>query len=138
MLSDTLVTHEIRNSAGADVGFQRISENGRSTEYAQVGEPLNLPNHFKIQHREVGGGSDKRRQSNVRFDLAVTGISLKQRNCSLSLTLDVPVGDLDSSTPIDTIMAQMMSGLCLTNTTATTVLLNCTGTLAAALKNGTI
>lgn len=58
MLSNTLNTNEVKDAAGTEVEFSRISTNGRSTEYAKVGEVPNAPYRLKVSHQETGSGLD--------------------------------------------------------------------------------
>lgn len=46
MLSNTLVTNEVKNAAGTEVEFQRISTGTRSTEFAATSETPAAPNRL--------------------------------------------------------------------------------------------
>jgi hypothetical protein len=96
MLSNTLVTNEIKDASAAEVEFQRISTNGRSTEYAQITETPIAPHRLKISHLESGTGTAKRRRSVVRFDKTVTGADNLPATISAYTVLDIPVGDIST------------------------------------------
>jgi len=67
MLSNTLVTNEIKDAAATEVEFQRLEQDGRATEFSKVGETPNAPYRLKVSHQEVGTGLDLRRRSRVGF-----------------------------------------------------------------------
>lgn len=135
MLANTLNTNEVKNSAGTEVEFSRISTNGRSTEYAQIAETPNLPHRLKVQHQEIGSGATLRRRSNIRVDKTVAGVSTNPRKITASLTLDYPVGDLSSSAEAKNVVAELMSFLASLGA-STTILYDCTGNGAVCLING--
>lgn len=135
MLSNTLNTNEVKNSAGVKVDFSRLSTNSRSTEFSQIAETPNAPHRLKISHQESGVGSGLRRRSVVRFDKTVVGVSLQPRVVSAYLVLDAPTGDLSADTEIKNVIAEVMS-FCATTGAATTVLFDCTGNGASALAAG--
>lgn len=137
MLSNTLVTNEIKNSAGTEVEFQRLSTNERSTEFAQITETPNLPHRLKVSHQESGSGLTKRRRSVVRFDktVASTVDTTKTATVSAYMVLDAPVGALAANTEFVNVLAEVMS-FCATTGAATTVLFDGTGNGAAALLTG--
>jgi len=135
MLSNTLVTNEVKNAAAAEVEFSRISSTARSTEFSQVAEVPNLPHRLKISHQEIGSGVSLRRRSVVRFDKTIAGASATPRTVSAYVVLDAPVGDLAADTEIKNVIAELMS-FCATTGAATTVLFDCTGNGAAVLVGG--
>ncbi len=135
MLSNTLVTNEIKDAAAAEVEFQRISTNGRSTEYAQITEAFNAPHRLKISHLESGSGVSRRRRSVVRFDKTITGADLLPTTVSAYAVLDIPVGDLSATTEAKNVMAELMS-FCASLGASTTILYDCTGNGAATLVSG--
>jgi len=135
MLSNTLNTNEVKNAAGTEVEFSRISTNGRSTEFAQIAETPNAPHRLKVSHSESGLGSELRRRSMVRFDKVVTGVSTQPRNVGAYLVLDAPIGDLSTSTEIKNVIAELLS-FCASLGASTTILYDCTGNGADALVNG--
>lgn len=137
MLSTLLNTNEIKNSAGVKVDFQRLSTRDRSAVYAQINEPLSLPNRLTVSHLESGTGLKKRRRSVIRFDKTVisTVDSLTPVVISGYTVLDAPVGALLASTELLNVLAQLQSFLSTTGA-ATTVLFDCTGNGANALATG--
>jgi len=137
MLSNTLITNEIKNSVGAEVEFQRLSTDQRSTEFAVINETPNLAHRLKISHQETGAGFSRRRRSMVRFDQVVTsGVdSTKNVTVSAYLVLDAPVGALTTSTKMADVLAEVMS-FCASTGADTTIKYDCTGNGAAALLSG--
>lgn len=135
MLSNTLVTNEVKNAAGTEVEFSRISTTARSTEFAQVAETPNAPHRLKISHQETGSGATARRRSVIRFDKTVTGVSTTPRVVSAYAVLDAPVGDLAASTEIKNVIAELMSFIASLGA-STTILYDGTGNGAVALIEG--
>jgi hypothetical protein len=135
MLSNTLNTNEIKDSAGTEVEFQRLGTNGRSTEYAQITETPIAPHRLKISHLESGTGASKRRRSVVRFDKTVTGADALPTTISAYTVLDIPVGDLSTYTEAKNVLAELMS-FCASLGASTTILYDCTGNGAVCLTSG--
>lgn len=136
MLSNTLVTNEVKKADGTEVEFNRISSGpGRKTEFAQVAEVPNAEHRLKISHLETGSGSAQRRRSMVRFDKDVTGVSGLPVTVSAYAVVDIPTGDLNATTEAKNVLAELMSFLATTGA-ATTVLFDCTGNGALVLVNG--
>jgi len=137
MLSNTLNTNEVKNSAGTEVEFQRISQEERSTEFAQITEQPNLPHRLKISHQESGTGFSRRRRSVVRFDkdVASTVDTTKTVTVSAYMVLDAPLGALTASTELANVCAEVMS-FCASLGASTTILYDCTGNGAATLLSG--
>lgn len=137
MLSNTLNTNEIKNSAGTEVEFTRLSQSDRSTVFAQLSETPSAPHRLTISHQETGSGMKKRRRSLVRFDKTVTsGVdSVTPITVSAYAVLDYPVGASTSSAEAANVLAELMSFLATTGA-ATTVLFDCTGNGARELLNG--
>lgn len=135
MLSNTLVTNEVKNAAGTEVEFGRISTTARSTEFAQVAETPNAPHRLKVSHQESGSGVSLRRRSVVRFDKTVTGVSLVPRVVSAYLVVDLPVGDMATSTESKNVLAEVLS-FCASLGASTTILYDGTGNGAVALIDG--
>jgi hypothetical protein len=137
MLSNTLNTNEIKNSAGTEVEFQRLSTAERSTEFAQITESPAQPHRLKISHQETGSGLTKRRRSLVRFDKVVASTVDTTKTCTVSayMVLDAPIGALATSAEFANVIAEVLS-FCATTGAATTVLFDGTGNGAAALIQG--
>lgn len=137
MLSNTLNTNEIKNAAGTEVEFQRLSTAERSTEFGQITESPSQPHRLKISHQESGSGFAARRRSVVRFDKTVASTVDSTKTCSVSAycVLDAPVGALTANTEFTNVLAELMSFLATTGA-ATTVLFDCTGNGAATLVSG--
>lgn len=135
MLSNTLNTNEIKDRSGTEVEFQRIGQNGRSTEFAQITETPIAPHRLKISHLESGAGTNKRRRSVVRFDKTVTGADSLPVTVSAYAVLDIPVGDLSVYDEAKNVLAELMS-FCASLGASTTILYDCTGNGAVSLVTG--
>lgn len=138
MLSNTLVTNEVKNAAGTEVEFSRISTGpGRKTEFKYSLETPNLEHRLKVSHLETGSGSSGRRRSMVRFDKDVAGVSGLVQTVSAYCVVDIPNGDIADTTEVKNVLAELMSFLATTGA-ATAVLFDCTGNGASVLVNGEI
>jgi len=137
MLSNTLNTNEIKNSAGTEVEFSRLSTVGRSTEFAQIAETPSAPHRMSIAHTEIGTGLKKRRRSVVRIDKTIVSTvdNVTPVTCSAYIVLDSPVGAITTNAEPTNVIAELLS-FCATTGAATTVLFNGTGNGADALLNG--
>lgn len=136
-LANTLVTNEVKDASGTEVEFSRISTNGRTTEFAKVGELPNAPYRLKVSHQETGSGANLVRRSVVRFDKTVTGASLLPRGVGAYMVLTAPVGDLSATTEIKNVIANLMS-FCASLGASTTILYDCTGNGASVLVDGSL
>jgi hypothetical protein len=137
MLSNTLNTNEIKNSAGTEVEFSRLSTSDRSTVFAQIAETPSLPHRLSIQHSETGSGIKKRRRSVVRFDkTTLSGVdAVTPITTSAYLVLDFPVGGAASAVEATHVMAELLS-FCASLGASTTILYDGTGNGATALLQG--
>jgi len=136
MLANTLNTNEIKNTAGTEVEFARRSNpTANATEFVQVNETYNLPHRLSVKHQETGTGKALRRRSLVRFDKTVAGADGNPVKLSGYIVMDIPVGNLSTTTESKNVLAELLS---FTGTTgaATTVLFDCTGNGAVCLING--
>lgn len=139
MLSNTLVTNEVKDSAGTEVEFQRLESNARSTVFAKIGETPSQQHRLTIQHSEVGSGMKRRRRSVVRFDKTViSGVdSVTPVTDSAYIVLDSPVGAHTSMTNAAHVIANLLS-FCASQGATTTILFDGTGNGAATLINGSL
>jgi hypothetical protein len=137
MLSNTLVTNEVKNAAGTEVEFNRISTGDRKTEFAMVSESPALPNRLLVSHAESGTGLTRRRRSVVRFDRTTAGEVDTTQNVksSVYVVCDFPVGNLTATTAPKAALAQLISFLASLGA-STTILYDCTGNGADALISG--
>lgn len=137
MLSNTLNTNEIKNSAGTEVEFSRLSTSDRSTVFSQIAETPSAPHRLSISHAEIGAGMKKRRRSVVRFDkTSISGVdSITPITNSAYLVIDSPVGAMTSTAELAHVIAELLS-FCATTGAATTVLFDGTGNGAKALIEG--
>jgi hypothetical protein len=137
VLNNSLVTSEVKNSAGAEVEFSRIAISDRATEFSQVLETPSSPHRLRISHLEVGTGLNKRRRSLVRFDKTVISSVDSETPVTVSAyaVLDSPVGALTANTEPTHVLAELMSFMASLGAT-TTILYDGTGNGAAALLAG--
>lgn len=137
MLTNTLNTNEIKNSAGTEVEFTRLSVTDRSTVFAQVNESPAAPHRLVISHQESGSGIGKRRRSVVRIDKTVTSTVDTALPVVISAycVLDFPVGALLAATEPTHVMAELMSFLASLGA-STTILYDGTGNGAQVLLSG--
>jgi len=137
MLSNTLNTNEIKNAAGTEVEFSRLSTSQRSTVFSQIAETPSLPHRLSISHQESGTGMKLRRRSLVRFDKTViSGVdSSTPITISAYAVLDLPVGAMSAITEGTNVLAELMS-FCASLGATTTILYDGTGNGAAALLAG--
>jgi hypothetical protein len=138
MLSNNLNTNEVKNAAGAEVEFQHLSyPTPTSREFAAIGEAYNLPHRLRVAHREVGSGLTKRRQSNVRIAKSVAGVSGEVRQVICNISVDIPIGDLNSNDEVENVLAEMGSFCFLTGANDTFIYAG-TGNGSVALKDGSL
>jgi hypothetical protein len=130
----TLVTNEVKDAAGAEVEFARISTIGRTFEYAQVSETPNLTHRIVGAHRETGAGTKKRRSSMIQVILNVTGSDGNPAEIKFRIVGDIPVGNLSTMDGPKKALAELGS-LVFTNATSTFVYAG-TGNGAVVLLNG--
>lgn len=137
MLSNSLVTNEVKNSAGAEVEFSRIAISERATEFSQVAEAPSSPHRLRISHLEVGTGLSKRRRSLVRVDKTVISSVDSETPVTVSayIVLDSPVGALTVNTEPTNVVAELISFVASLGA-STTILYDGTGNGAVALLSG--
>lgn len=139
MLANTLNTNEIKNSAGTEQEFTRLSTNDRETTFGLINETPSAPHRLSVKHTEIGAGTSKRRRSVIRFDKTVTGQvdTTQPAVVSAYVVVDLPVGNLTAYTVPKDVLANLMSFLATTGA-ATTVLFDCTGNGAVTLIDGAL
>jgi len=137
MLPNNLTTNEVKNSAGTEVEFLRIGTVDRSVSFAQSGETPNAPHRIKVSHLESGSGADLVRRSSTRVDKTILGVSGKPRVISFYTVAVVPVGDINSTSEVANVAAELNSFMASTGAT-TTILFDGTGNGTAALISGTL
>lgn len=137
MLSDSLVTSEVKKADGTEVEFSRISISERATEFQQVAETPASPHRLRISHLETGSGINKRRRSLVRFDKTVISTVDNETPVTVSCyaVLDTPVGALTTNAEPTNVVAELMSFMASLGAT-TTILYDGTGNGAAVLLSG--
>jgi hypothetical protein len=139
MLSNTLNTNEVKNAAGTEVEFSRLSTSDRKTVFSQISESPSLPHRLSIQHQETGTGIKLRRRSVVRFDKTVisTVDSATPITISAYAVLDAPVGGLTANTEMANVTAELMSFMASLGA-STTILYDGTGNGAVSLLTGSL
>jgi hypothetical protein len=137
MLSNTLVTNEVKGSAGTEIEFQRLESIGRKTIFAQATESPNLPYRLTISHTESGSGMKMRRRSLVRFDkTTISGVDdITPVTTSAYLVLDHPVGASETNAEAANVIANILSFVGSLGA-STTILYDGTGNGAVALISG--
>jgi len=138
-LPANLTTNEVKNSAGTEEEFLQFSTDARTRILAKSGEVYAQPHRITISHQESGTGTAKRRRSVIRVDKTITGQvdTTKMVRISNYDVLDLPVGNLTSSTEVKNVVANLMSFKASIGA-STTILYDCTGYGADALVNGTL
>lgn len=139
MLSDTLNTNEVKNSAGVEVEFRRFSTGERQCEYQQIAESPAAPHRFSIKHMESGSGINRRRRSAIRFNKTVESDVDNATPVTISAyqVLDAPVGALTTNAEIANVLAELASFVSSLGVNST-ILFDGTGNGATALINGSI
>lgn len=137
MLSNTLNTNEVKNSAGVEVEFTRLMTNDRKTVFAQIAEVPSQPHRLTISHEEYGSGLKLRRRSMVRVDkTTISGVDTVTPVTTTAYTiLDYPVGASLTAAEAANVLAELVSFLASLGLN-TTILYDCTGNGASALING--
>lgn len=137
MLSNTLNTNEIKNSAGTEVEFQNLWREGREAVFAQITETPSLPHRMSIKHQESGTGMKRRRRSVIRFDKTViSGVdSVTPITNSAYYVQDYAVGASSTSAEMANVNAELISFLASLGA-STTILYDNTGNGLATLLNG--
>lgn len=138
-MTNDLNTNEIKNPAGTEVEFTRISTGPREGVWKATSETPNLPNRLTIKHSETGSGFNARRRSLVRFDKTIASTVDATKNVTVSAyaVLDAPVGACAAMADMDDPLAYLMSFVASLGA-STTILYDCTGNGARALLNGEI
>jgi hypothetical protein len=137
MLSNTLNTNEIKNSAGTEIEFSRLGIEGRTTEFAKIGEANALEQRLLISHQESGVGLKRRRRSMIRFNTDVVSDvdTVTPVTDSIYMVKDTPVGALlTNATPLNSIA--MMLSFCASLGLSTTILYDGSGNGAQILITG--
>lgn len=138
MLSNTLVTNEVKNSAGTEVEFSRISSGpGRTTIFRASSETPSLPHRMTISHQESGSGLNLKRRSVVRFDKSIISPvdDVTAKVVSAYIVLDAPIGALETTAEPANVLAELMSFVASLGA-STTILYDGTGNGAVTLLTG--
>lgn len=139
MLSNTLVTNEVKNASAVEEEFERLSMADRSTVFARVGETPSYPHRIEISHQEIGSGTNRRRRSMLRVKKTVAGQvdTTQPMTCSYTLVADNPIGNMSSQGLSNDVCANLMSFLASLGA-STTILYDGTGNGAKTLAAGTL
>lgn len=139
MYPTDLVTNEVKNSAGTEVEFSRLSSSGRQLVFAEKGEAPAAPHRITISHQELGSGQSARRRSVVRVDKKVSSAldTTKMVTVSAYAVVDIPIGELAAYTDAKDVLAELVSMLA-SKGASTTILFDCSGYGSEALINGSL
>lgn len=137
MLATTLNTNEVKNAAGTEQEFQRLSSEARRLEFGLITEAPAFKHRLIVSHDEVGTGINRRRRSSIRVnkEVASTVDATKTVTPSAYIVLDFPVGGLLANTEAANVLAELCSFVSTLGGT-NTHLYDGTGTGAAALLSG--
>lgn len=139
MLSNTLNTNEVKNSAGTEVEFERQKISDRSTVFSQISETPAQPHRLSISHLESGSGLQLRRRSLVRVDKTIISSvdSVTPVTVSAYTVLDIPVGAITTSAEPANVLAELVSFIASLGA-STTILYDGTGNGAKSLISGSL
>jgi len=139
MLPTNLNTNEVKNSAGTEVEFNRLSSSERSVTFAKVNESPAYQNRISVSHEETGEGINRVRNSVVRVDLSVQGQvdTTKVVKIPVYMVARIPVGNLTSLAEPTNAVAQLVS-LVASRGVDSTIKFDGTGCGAEALINGSL
>lgn len=139
MLSNTLNTNEVKNAAGTEVEFQSLGIQGRSHEYAAIGESPALPHRLKVSHQETGKGIKLVRRSVVRVDKTIVSTVdlVTPVTISFYAVAVIPVGAMAAITEASNVNAELLSFMASLGA-STTILYDGTGNGSTVLLNGGI
>lgn len=139
MLPTTLNTNEVKNSAGAEQEFGRLSTSSRQLVFGLLAEVPSRPHRITVSHLETGAGINARRRSLVRVDKTIVGQVDNTATAKISAyaVVDVPVGQLTAVAEVSDTVANLVSFLA-SRGASTTILYDGTGCGAEALINGSL
>lgn len=137
MLTDTLNTNQVKNSAGIEVEFNHLRANDRERVFYQIGESPALQHRLSIKHQETGAGLKNRRRSVVRVDkTTMSGIDpTVPITTSAYIVLDIPIGASSTTAEAANVLAELVSFVASLGADST-ILHNGTGNGASVLLNG--
>lgn len=139
MLSNNLNTNEIKNSAGTEVEFEHLTNDGRSRIFKQITESYALQHRLSIKHTETGVGIKRIRRSVVRLDKNVASTVDTSLVVPISFyqVAVIPVGALLASTEPAHVNAELGSFMYSLGA-STTILYDGTGNGSVCLLNGSL
>lgn len=135
----TLNTNEVKDSAGAEQEFGRLSTSERQLIFALIGEVPSRPHRLTVSHQESGSGVNARRRSLVRMDKTIVGQvdTTATARISAYAVVDCPIGQLTSDAEVANVVANLVSTLA-SKGASTTILYDGTGYGAEALIKGSL
>lgn len=136
-LPTDLLTNEVKDRSGVEVEFEHLTLEGRTHIFKKKGAAPNLPTTLKIAHQVSGAGVEAVRRSQVRVDVACTGVSGKPRMASVYKVFVIPEGDISDLNTVKDASA-MLDSFCATTGAGTTVLFDGSGNGDSAGINGTV
>lgn len=135
MLSDTLVTNQVKDRTATEVEFQRMYNSGQAAFFKKVGESVGLEHRFTVKHSTTGEGVNRVRRSAISFWKEQENSDGEKVRCIATLSITFPQGLADDSDDLLDVLAHIGS-LCFT--TGTTLDLTGAGNGSAALINETL
>jgi hypothetical protein len=110
MLSNTLVTNEVKNAASTEVEFERVSINGQTTEFKAVAEVIGTPHRISVSHSRSGSGDAIVRRSVIRFDKTVEDtVTGKANQVSAYIVVSIPERNSAAAAAITDLLAELGS-----------------------------
>jgi len=138
MLSNTLVTNEVKGAGGTEVEFHHLSSNGRQRVFHYRGAQPNLQHTLDISHAETGVGANRVRSSKIGFTIEDEGVAPGTvAKFQAYAVLRYPIGNAAEDTNAKEVLAHLMSFLA-SNGANTTILYDGSGTGAQCLLVGEI
>jgi hypothetical protein len=139
MLANTLVTNEVKGTAGTEIEFDTLLVEGRKRVFYAPSAGPSAPHLLTIQHSETGSGINRRRRSVVRFDKTTPGLedpnTVMQASCYI--VADLPVGNDTTGAVGEMVIANILS-FCASLGASTTILYDLTGNGAVCLRQGSL
>jgi hypothetical protein len=138
-LPTTLNTNEVKNSAGTEQEFGRLSQSDRQLVFNLLTEAPYTPHRITCSHTETGSATKRRRRSVVRVDKSIAGQvdTTVTEKISCYTVIDAPVGNMTTTTELANVVANLNSFMASLGA-STTILYDGTGSGSAVLINGTL
>lgn len=136
MLPTVLNTNQVKSSAGVEVEFQQVDNQGRQVVYAKIGEAPNAEERILVSHQTTGSGAREVRRSMAASTFEEAGLDGSIVQWKAHLVLTAPQGNIANYNGAKEVLARLGSFVFLTGADNTFVF-NGSGTGADSLINGT-